>query len=569
MKETNNQVDTPRMSADLVNQLMIYLLLQPGVVIPAIANLKPEYFSEPHLRLLWQCVLTLTPTYGASKIPFDALYLTTSELLDQPGHQLPDSLRATLLALPADIGSPVITGQLDGELIVNHGLLYHAYNEEDPARLNETFGMELLKRFLNERSVVDTAIRTIANAEDQVPGNFEAALDAIKMQMIRIQTIDKKIAYRYDEFPEEPEPINVFSTGVSYLDELMDGGAAPGEVYVVVGTTKTGKSFFTTQLCVRSGEYFHLQHNQGGPRKEAFFISYEMTPATVNARIRSCGADVDYDRLLTKIKSSTDYSTIGHLLQYEQDYYTQRGKYNFRELPGERERIRAFMTTAGQHIATIDFKNSGAGNGGVDEIVAVLNQQILQGHTPGLIAIDYLNLAVTRQIIARNGDLDRQMRHGVRTFFQDCITKIAVPFKLPVFILQQFNAEANAAAPSKILKGFQSAESRTINQDADFIFCLGQRDKESNVSQLYLDLCRRTCNGGKIKLIQLQGNWARWVDVSGEYELGAGQDEGRIVKKAKSASAEIDTEAVTKLRRREASPDPYKAAKKIELEAAY
>jgi hypothetical protein len=556
-------VSTPRMGPDLVNHLVIYLLRQPSVATSAASILRPDHFAqEPHFRLLWQAVLELSTVYGIGLIPHDALYLTVGERAGEDSTLTPE-LKALLLATPDDVGKPLYADQPDALAIDRPGLIHHAYHGEDPESLDKRFGMDLLKRFLNERAVVDAAIQAVTGATERVPPNFQAALDKIKAEHNKIQVLDKKIFYWFDEFPEDPKPIKVFTTGVSFLDEFMNGGHAPGEIYVLFGPTKAGKSFMAVQIAVRCGEYFAMQHDLGAPRKAAYLFSYEMLPETVSARTWSCGADIDYERLLQKIESGKQYSTRGNLEPYEKEYYQRKGKYDFKNLPGERERINDFMKSVGTFIVNIDFKKSGAGNGGVDEIVSVCNQGTLAGRPPGVILIDYLNLAVTRQLIAANMDPERQMRHGVRRYFQECIDKLAVQFQCPVWVLQQYNADANHASPAKILKSTQGAECRTINQDADMLFCLGHPDPETHVAQMFLDLARRSSNGGKTKLLQRQGQWARWVDVTGEYEVGSGTDEGRIVKKAKASMVEIDPAAVEMLKKPAPKPDPYKAAKAI------
>lgn len=562
---------TPRMGPDLVAQLMIYLLRHPMVGSQAAAMLKPEHFtSEPPFRIAWQAVLSLKSSYPIGTAPFDALYLTASEASSQPSARIDDAGRAALIATDGDVGK-AITADLHGPVVERPGIIWHAYFAEDPAALDDKFGLELLRRFLHERVVVDRTILLTAGAEERVPGNFEAALAEVRTDLTRIGSIGRSIQYRLDEFPDDPEPVDMFTTGVGYMDEMLGGGQVGGEMYMLFGPYKGGKTFAAAEVTHGTAEYFHLLAQKGGPEKYAAYFSYELTGPEMARRFRSRGADISLTRLEGEIRSRSDYSIRGKLLAYEQDLYQKKGLYDMGKLPGELERLQRYTSTVGKHVALFDMLNvdgADVGAGGIDEVVAQLSQMVLEGKTPGMVVIDNIYFAANRTVNARGGEWDKIGRGEVSAWVTKSITHIARKFKVPVWLLHQYNADANQLKPGKRPRATQSAESRTVGAHANMLFCLGARDEATNVAQIVLDLSRRGKNGGMRKLIQLEGDLSRWHDVTDGFEIvQAGEDEGRIVQKVKASVSQIDPNAAVQLAKAASapkpSPDPYAAAKEL------
>lgn len=564
----------PRMSADLVQHLVIYLLAVPRVATEAQKVLEPKHFNiEPHFEVLWGVVKALHASYGVGSVPFDALYLTVGEAIDQSPVPIMPALRALLLAMPDDIGRAVVEGVPDSPTVDRPGLLHYAYNSQDIGLLDPKYGIDLLKRFLEERSVLDVARRVLAGSEEAVPGDFETTITEVRDQLLRVRGVGRDVDIDFTAMPEEPEALIVEPTGIGYLDGLLGGGHVAEEVYMIFGPWKSGKSFAMIDLVESCAEQFYLQAQQGLPCKVAYYFSYELSKKEIKQRVAARGADISLRRLMYQIRKNSDYSRRGALLDYERAMYQAKGMLNVNELPGEFERYNTFAETVGQHVKAVDFRGAasgfedGQGSGGIDEIAGYLRQKVAEGKAPGMIVIDYTNRVVDSYLGARGKDFERFGRSEVIRFVRQCYPKLGIPFGIPVWLVQQYGKEGNETLPTKKLAASMAAESKTVGADINMCLCWGARDPESNVSQVVLDLTRRTENQGATRLVQLQADRARWVDVTGQYELiHHGEDAGAIVKKgAASAAKGVDAAAAEKLA--VAHPDPYKVEAQAEKPA--
>ena len=553
----NGPDQSSRLLPSAIDQMMTYLLTDSEVCSHAQGLLQPEHFSaEPQYRILWQAVLALTPEYGLCQIPYDALQLHVQDLLrGGASDYLSPALQAVLIATPGDVGSTLD----DGTAVGQPGIIHYAYHDAAAApKRASSFGMSLLRRFLQERAAVDQLRGEIAKLDDSDSDGLGRVLSEINTKLVQIKSVGSSVCFMPTEFPEDPEPIPIKSTGVNFLDVMMDGGHADGEVQMLLGLQKSGKTLLMTEMCTASAENYYQIKANGGDHFVACFFSFEMPRARVVSRFYAAGADVSLTELDRIIKKGSDYSTRGNLKPYEIEYYSEKGLYEYHNYAGERERIAAFNATVGHHIANFDmtgYVSRNIGSGGIDEVVAFLNQLAATGKRPGVVVIDYLGLMLEKQIAAEGGDTSKLLRTRMLSTQIACFDRIAIPFQVPVWLIHQYNAESQKASPTKLLRTGDASDARTLGAAVNFSFCMCPPDPETLTAQFLLDLSRRS-RGQTVRLIQRQAERGRWIDVNEHYYVDKASD--RILPQAGNiAGAGLNAAQAGKFQGPPATVNPY------------
>lgn len=558
--------DVPRMNAAEVDNLVVYLLAYPRVAQAAVADLDPAYFSaEPGYEVLWSVVKTLAAAYGVAGVTYDALLLAGNAAVAARNPPLPLPAWGRILATDEHVGVELVPGD-PASALSRPGVVHYAYKEFDPADSSPEYGLDLLKRFIHERGVLDAVARLGARVVDKRPGDFDAALRKLVDRQDRASSLGAPLVYGFDGFPDDPEPVATFPTGIDYLDWFLDGGQAGGEVYLLFGPYGSGKSFHASQLVVSAAERFHAEAGEGKPPRHAFLATYELSFAEFRPRFLSRGADVSMTRLVKEISRSrgVDYTTAADLLPYEEALYAAKQEVRPEYKVGERERIERFLAGPGRHAHVMDMTGKdgvrGRGFGGVDELVSTVRQLDAEGRKPGLLVIDYLHKAVRRQLDAADRDAVKYLRTGLMTFVVNVIDKIAAPFDIPVWMLGQYGAAGQEASPTKHLRATDAAESKTLLENCNAGFCLGTPDPETRVLRILCEKSRRSDKAGKTRLVKLDYETARFRDVTDLY--AADEQAGRFNPKAAASFAVAANQAAfVAPPKTPATKDPYKAEK--------
>ena len=524
---------SPHLAAESIDQLMVYLLTDPEVCSHAHGVLEPKHFTgEPHYRLLWDVVLSLSSQYGFCKIPYDALVLRLIEVLRSgAAADVTPHLQAILLATPSDVGTTPETQSESqpGRPIVAPGLLYVAFHPDpqDPPR-NSTFGIELLRRFLHKRAVLDTFRSQVLSAAASDTAAFANIVSDASTRLSIVQSIGGSVRSQPTSISGRKRLPPLVPTGVQYLDILLGGGHTAGELNLLMGPNKQGKTFMVTDLAVSCAEhYYHLKQTTG-VHFEALLFSYEMPEVQIQNRFIARGADISLTRLDWEIHTDDQYTRTGNLLPYERKYYESKGyaHHELDKLPGEYERFERFARDIAPHLTNIDmtgYDQKNTGDGGIDEVVAIINHNIALGYKPGVVIIDYLGYMVEKKCMARNLDPSRVMRFELIKAARECFSKIAIPFQCPVWLVHQYSAENQKMKPTKIPVTTDAAEARTLGAAVNNALCVGMLDPKTNVAILNLDLSRRA-KMPAMHLIKRKADLARWTLAHG-YRLddGAGQ----------------------------------------------
>lgn len=392
--------------------------------------------------------------------------------------------------------------------------LKFAYNdkfkETDPEKAEEKirWATSTLKLFLEER--IAEQVKENLSANRILPSDFLSMMEGATKRAGQVKVLTP--AKIEPLFPEdwEPKGINLRKTGMVF-DLFFGGGEAPGELYGFLAPYGSCKTLMGVQKCVdgaiAEGAMNRAETGDGVFRPQ-FFFSYE-APVADELRFRTLAyaAKVPRSRLesMTSWKDLSTSSDLSTLQPYEKKRYKDHlaaGK----EIPGELERVRHYMTSLNDYLVFVDMSSfseqsdSSVGSGGVSEIQMILEsrceelERILKpkGYKavePYQVWVDYLGLLTSRYMNANNIEYG-ELRHYLKSMMADCKRLIARPFNCPVYVNHQLSGEANARRAGTVSKHTDAAESKSFAENADFCVCVGvpQMMPEDKTEEVYLDM---------------------------------------------------------------------------------
>lgn len=471
----------PPISADRKDYLFGCLLRLPALFVRARDLLKPSYMESaddvPYV-LLWQAavevasrnhgVLPETPDQARIQIELEAKDLATGD---------PDTV--TEESFNYLFGSP------DG---ADAGLIAHIYTSP-VSEYSETEGGRLLRRYLEEVTIYSRIQRAASSWSRGLPPSIAPFLEKISEQKARIATLSN--SPKFDALPKTMErpPIEIHTTGVSFIDHFMRGGSSPGEVYTLMGPTGSGKTTLAVQLAVEGALY--EQARALGEVGKWYYFTYEspVEPDTYD-RVLAYMARVDED----SIKDYRNFSSV------ERNDYKPYELSLFRDLfnqgkvvPGEAERVaEAYEKIAGKNLHLVDYSGSveGAGAGGVDEIAAFLEQEQYLGNRIAGVVIDYAGVAVDRYLMGQNIPATEKYTYLAR-YVNEVRIKVAARFKPVTWVLHQLHGETTKGHHSKTFHHSEALGCRNFGDNAWFCFNIGNQDVETKCFLLSCSKSRR------------------------------------------------------------------------------
>lgn len=492
----------PRMAPEDVEQLMLHLMRHPRIFAVGKSSVLPAYFTtEPHFEVLWASYIKLVEKYGFGQVPEAAVH-------------------SSFAREAARLEDKVMPEAADEMLRVPGGFLDHAF-KAGPGDVDERFGLDLVRDFLHEREIVDTARKVIQAAGDDIPDKWADVIGELQSKQARIEMIGQSPVHSLVPDDFSMEAVEVFPTGFSTFDKLMDGGHGRGEVNGFLAPYASGKTTLGVQLCINGSYYFLSLHRRGEPLLHTYFFTYEEDVAAIRRRAYACAGDISKSELDTKIKTVADFSRCGKLKKYERDRYAANGQLNFAELDGEYERYMALQKTINTnfHIVDMTAANSSVGTGGVDEMAALLQNERALGRIPGLVVVDYAAAMVSRFCGARSLSLKDHSRTVLKQQLQDLNYKVAAAFKVPVWIAHQYNGESQQRKVTSVMQLSDAAECKSFAENLWFCMLFGHGDADTHVAQMAVGKARRAGTQGKVCLVQLDGEFARMRDVDKEFTV--------------------------------------------------
>jgi hypothetical protein len=496
----------PKLTSQQIEYCLLHMLLVPELFDYARQHLRPSDFSqasEMFYATLWDCVLTVAARNGG-KLPEQLETVLQMELADR-------------LNKPREFGlSPE-----DTRFLMRLWAWIFGF---DRSKLDPEFCKGLLQDLIIERTVLNQMGREIGTyREVGRPVDILGSLEQYhrKLQIIMADATSAGAT----AFPinYKPKKLGKFPTQITWLDVFMNGGQAPGEVYVLLGPTGLGKTTISINITVETARFWNemLAAGKIGKRKVSCFFSWEQDLERLRYRFWSYAAKIDSARLEAYADEVVQLSTMGQLQDYEKELYASdikdKGIENVR---GEFERLRDATIELNEGVHIFDFSgaadNPHVGEGGMDEVVNALNARVKEGYEIGVVVLDYANACVRKFLSARGEDL-ANMRLHLGNFCNEARFKIALPFNCPVWILNQLNTEANRRAPTAQQHHSYASECGNFAENAWFAFVFGTKDKANNTCQLFCTKERRAKGDRPPAVLKIHGNICTMEDVANTY----------------------------------------------------
>lgn len=364
-------------------------------------------------------------------------------------------------------------------------------------------------------------------ARGRTPESIRTALDSLNQDLMRIESLSEEgiSPVFYDGYEKDLIPIEPSPYGLPFMDALLGGGGAPGEVYGLLSPYGGGKTTLLEQLSLslallQLAKWLHSNRRQS--LGVSYFVSYEMRREVIVYRALSHVAQIPYTVLMNRepLSSRGKLSPRDHELfrrQYEHGLY----------IPSEQERRQSAEQRLRQNWKLLDFsgfdpKRPLAGGGKCEEIMRRIEadlhnakQRNLKRHVAGIF-IDYIGMMGKRYCIVNNKNSATDLLPVCNTAVDDARRYLAGYFRCPVFMSHQLNAEANKLKPGRIADRTDSALAKTVAENCDFIFVGSSPTEEQNLLRLACQKRRRMRGLGPV-VLQLQGEFAQMVEVSSLY----------------------------------------------------
>jgi hypothetical protein len=401
----------------------------------------------------------------------------------------------------------------------------------DPATLDSRESRSLIKRWIEERRLDGLRVRL---QDRNNPTSISMFLEEFKGQLDSVAHIEgggsRPVFDDTDDLFVPETSKDLFPTGYKFLDQMMDGGQAPEEVMLLMAPYSAGKTALATSMWYEAGRTFSAMRriDKGAKRRVAVLAVYEAGRKEIQSRLVVYGAKIPFDRVKT-IQSKSDYSTVSNLQPYERQMFHNVDAI----VKPEIVRIREMQRLSRDHLLLLDMTESNAsvraGQGDVAEIVAKMRDYGRQNPDVefGWVGIDYAGVMVDNHA-ANNRALaePNAFRRWLSKSPMRCKNQLAIPFKSPVWLVHQLNAESNHSPPSRIPRHTDGAESKTMGENPNFCFCIGTPTKEG-VRIFNRSKGRRLAgDSDETVLVRLDKNHGKYVVVN-DFVMHEGRIKGK------------------------------------------
>lgn len=328
----------------------------------------------------------------------------------------------------------------------------------------------------------------------------------------------------------KPTSIGKRSTSVSWLDAMMEGGHAPGEVNLFAAPYGTCKTLLGIQMSIGCARLeYNRWRNAGckGTLGLAIFANYEDLPLDCRLRALSCLGAINKKHL--EDYENGKLSRRGNLYDYEKEMFKAAiaaGK----NPPGEYERLivaRNALNLNWRYLPLGDTTDptsrrlSGMGHRGLLEFCQMLVDR------PGpngeryhidCLVIDYALTMIEKELIA-SGENMKELRNRLDFLPEQLRADIGLPFNVPIMLMQQLSTAANAGLPGRATKFTDTAESHGIARRASFAITVGTK----TVDNLVVASVSKGRRGdlSQPTILQIRGKYSRIDEASKNYVYDA------------------------------------------------
>lgn len=218
------------------------------------------------------------------------------------------------------------------------------------------------------------------------------------------------------------------------------------------------------------------------------------------------------------------WSTPHELMEYEIKRYQQQLSGKQVKVRSEVERVAAVKRRLNRHLLLLsssDIQKVAGGKQkvsykamGLENIVTAIDK-----HVEWLkrtykhdwvrlrsVFIDYVNEAVKTNMMLNNMSMDN-LRLEIANYPKRSVDLIGLPFECPIFLMQQFSGEVQKKHFTSKFHHSDSAECKSIGENADFTLCIGTKDENARVSIRSTKARRDELKSEQV--IKIDGEWNR------------------------------------------------------------
>ncbi len=462
----------------------------------AIENIKDNWFggivqddflSEQRLKIIWKCLKDFYLEYR--KLPTD------------------EEFKLILLA------------NKDEEIGFDDSFIDDWISKRDKVIINLQLAKSLLKKWKISREITPLLQRAVSSQDEKtIYSTIETILsDKHKLNNDEVTCFDPISSI------SDQGGIELVSTGIEWIDDLIGGGFGKTDVAVLLGPTGSGKTTLGTQILISS-----VKANDG----ISVFFSYEDNKFAIANRIISNAAFIPRNKIREHGANFINVlTTANNPEQYE---FILSRRYG---VPlGEKERLEAVLDILKNKIVIFDFSsglinNQQVGFGGYQEIVNSLDYVASKRQQKiNIVILDWLGLFI-KNFIQYTGTRDIQFRiyNEMQMACQKFYEKISTKFNCPVLLIHQLSGQANTLSPAATISHAHSADCKSLAVTAWHCFVMGALDKETKACKF---VCTKS-RGGPPKserIIVLDGKFCRFVDKTDDFWVD--KVNGRLIKKS-------------------------------------
>lgn len=454
---------------------------------------------EPHWAVLWATMLDLDAQFG------DWTYESIAHAISVRQRQDPS-------AMPNPYWDALMRPD-------DQGIVFSTFcvRQED---LMPNYGRELIRKFLQERTVIQPLTRHLRQTGDAYALNFTQLVAEAHNRISRIDSVRQvPIGGTMPAFGSAlPPPIPKRPTGITYIDRHIQGQRR-GDCNGVLGIRGAGKTTLGMHMAVRHARQCFEAFLRGEGSELSVFFSYEEPESKLQRRIWSNAAEVAWSTL-DQLTDWSELSTGEHLKDYEQSRRAVAAAGGV--VLGERERYEEACHWLNSHFVFLDMSGSeafpNAGRGGVPEIVSMLNRlQDEREMKISQVVFDYAGLIVRRNMADRGMSPDG-IRHELGPFGDRIRQEVSIRYNATSWVLHQMSSDQGKRSPTTLLTDLDAAEAHNFGENMAAVACLGSADPNTKCQLLNWSKVRYL-NRLEVapSVVMLNGEFYRFDDVSDRY----------------------------------------------------
>lgn len=445
--------------------MFLGILRREDIFASLINKITADFFDrslEANFFVLWTAITKIQKKYSQTVLfnqtPGAIATLLKTEI-------------AAFLNRTSFTNTPVIASYLFGSAN-SPGYIDWVYSL-DPSQIIPNHVYDIATRLILHRGIQAKLQSCLTLAGNKVLQNLPELLSSFVEESKAVSNISTNRVKSAVLSDWQPKPSPKFSTGVSFMDRMLRGGHAPGEVFSILGGYASGKTLFNVQLACQSAMRSVIQHQKDPtqPIKHSYIFHYEATYDEIMARVVSHICRISWEEL-----QDYDFSKLSSLngpvppKEYELKIWHEEIKRQTGTFMPEKERMEFGMNLYGPYIHPVDMSGTDpdspkSGCGYVDEIAAILRREVEEkGVEIGYVGIDYAGLCCKRYMLEK-GLKPEVLRHLLGGFGEACRRSIAIPLKCPVWVMHQLAAAANKKTHATLQHHSDAAEAKNFGEN--------------------------------------------------------------------------------------------------------